>query len=370
MNSLDSRFRGNDIFFMDFKETLRDFKKKVDKEIAEYLNKAIKEAKGRDMVIADALRYVREFTLAGGKRIRPALMYYGYVGAGGKEKEKMLKTAVSIELIHMFLLIHDDIIDRDIERHGKDTVNRNYEKIGKRIFPGKDPKHFGISMALVVGDMVAALGNQVIFNSGFDEKLVMEALSKLQSIISYTVVGQVKDFYIEYRGKASEKEILEMYEYKTAKYTIEGPLHLGSILGRIDEKQLLGISNYAIPIGIAFQIQDDILGIFGEEEKIGKEVGSDIEEGKITILVAKVWEKADKKQRKIFDGILGKKDLTKREIETFRKILKDTGSLDYARKLADGYIKKGKEELEKIKMEKEMKDFLSGMADYMTSREV
>ena len=135
---------------MNFKETLQDFKKKVDKEIAICFDKAIKEAKDKDAVIASALKYIKSFTLAGGKRIRPALMYYGYLGSGGKDKERILKTAVSIELVHMFLLIHDDVIDRDFERHGKETVNRRYEKIGERLFPDKDPKHFGISMALIL----------------------------------------------------------------------------------------------------------------------------------------------------------------------------------------------------------------------------
>jgi len=355
---------------MNFNETLRDFKKKIDREIIIYLDKTIKETKDRDVVITDALKYVKDLTLAGGKRIRPALMYYGYVGAGGREKEKMLETAVSIELVHMFLLIHDDVIDRDIERHGKDSVNRKYEKLGMRFFPNKDPKHFGNSMSIIVGDMVAALGNQIIFNSGFDEKLVMKSLFGLQSIISYTVIGQVKDLYIEYRNKANEKDVLDMYEYKTAKYTIEGPLHLGAILGGCKQDILKGISKYSIPVGIAFQIQDDILGIFGDEKKLGKEVGSDIEEGKITILVVKAREKANKEQKKILDKILGKKDLTLGEIELFRKVIRETGSLEYAQKLSLGYIEKGKKALDKIEMKKETKDFLLGMADYMIQRDV
>jgi geranylgeranyl diphosphate synthase, type I len=355
---------------MNFKETLEDFKKKVDKEIIAFFDKTIKETRGKDAIISDALGYVKKFTLAGGKRIRPALMYYGYIGAGGKEKEKMLKTSVSIELIHMFLLMHDDIIDRDIERHGKETVNRRYEKLGEKLFPQKNAKHFGTSVALIIGDMIAALGNQILFDSGFNEKNIMKALSGLQSIISYTVIGEVKDFYIEYKGKATEKDVMDMYEYKTAKYTIEGPLHLGAVLGGSDEKLLKSISAYSIPVGIAFQIQDDILGIFGDEKKLGKEVGSDIEEGKITILVTKVWEKANRQQRKIFDGILGKQNLTKNEIEIFKNIVREAGALNYAKKLSDEYIKKGKKELEKMNLSKETKDFLRGMADYITQREV
>lgn len=355
---------------MDFKKELADFKKKTDREIRAYLDKSIKEAKKNDKIIADALCYVKDLILAGGKRIRPALMYYGYVGAGGKEKEKMLKTAMSIELVHMFLLMHDDIIDRDNERHGKETMNRKYEKIGNRFFPKKDSKHFGTSMALIIGDMVAALGNQIIFNSKFDEKLIVKALHRLQSIISFTVIGEVKDFYIEYKEKATEKDVLEMYEYKTAKYTIEGPLCLGAILGGASEKMLKDISRYSIPLGIAFQIQDDILGIFGSEKKLGKKVGSDIEEGKMTILVVEARRKADKEQKKILNEILAKgKSLTKKDIEIFRNIIKNTGALDYSVQMASKYIKEGKRELERLNINQEAKEFLRGMADYMVNRE-
>ncbi len=355
---------------MDFQESLFGFKKRVDKELRLCFDKTIKETKSQDAVIADALKYVKELTLSGGKRIRPALMYYGYVGAGGKDKERMLRTAISIELVHMFLLIHDDIIDRDFERHGKETLNSRYSKIGKRFFPGKDSDHFGNSMALIVGDMVAALGNQIIFESGFNEKLIMKALSNLQSIISYTVIGEVKDFYIEYKGKASEKEVMDMYEYKTAKYTIEGPLHLGAVLGGADSKMLKGISDYSIPLGIAFQIQDDILGVFGNEKKLGKKVGSDIKEGKMTILVTKARENGDKKQRKMLDEILGKRDLAGSDIENFRNIIRETASLDYANRKAMELISDGKNALAKLNFKKETKEFLLGMADYMVQREV
>lgn len=355
---------------MDFKDKLFQFKRKVDGEIEKYFDKAIKETKNQDVVITDALKHVKKLTLAGGKRIRPALMYYGYVGVGGKEKEKMLRATVSTELIHMFLLIHDDIIDRDFERHGKETMNSKYTKAGKRFFPDKDPNHFGNSMALIVGDMIAALGNKVIFESGFDEKLVMKALSNLQSIISYTVIGEVKDFYIEYKGKASEKEVMDMYEYKTAKYTIEGPLHLGAVLGGADKKMMKGISDYSIPLGIAFQIQDDILGVFGDEKKLGKKVGSDIEEGKITILVTRAKEKGNRKQKDALEKILGKRELTEDDVDIFRKIIKDTGSLDYARKKSLDLIEEGKKALKGMNFNREAEEFLLGMADYMVKREV
>ncbi len=350
--------------------TLEKFKKAIDREIKEYLDKVIQETKKKDPLMADAVKYVKKFVLAGGKRMRPAFMYYGYIAASDKEKEKILKTAVSIELVHLFLLIHDDIIDRDNKRHGMDTLNYRYTRLGRKYFHKKDNEHFGNSMAIIIGDMVDALGNQVIFNSGFNANRVMKALSKLQHIISLTVIGQSQDIYIEYSGKASEWDVLTMYENKTARYSIEGPLHLGGILGGAKESLLEAFSEYAIPLGVAFQIQDDILGIFGSEKKIGKKVGSDIEEGKQTLLVVKAKQRASVQQKKILEALLGKKDLLKEEIDLFHSIILDTGALDYSRKLAKELIIKGKRAIQEVKMNKEAKDFFLEMADYMIEREL
>jgi len=355
---------------MDIKKRLEDFKKKIDPEIEKYLDEAIKEARKKDFFVAGFLKYVKKMALTGGKRLRPALMYYGYLAVNGKEKRKIIKTAVSVELIHIFLLIHDDIIDKDNKRHGIDTIHFRYQKLGEKIFPKEDSKHFGNSIGIIAGDMLNALGNQIIFNSEFSPAIIMNALYKLQSVVSMTVIGEAQDVYIGYKGKATEKEILEMYKNKTAKYTVESPLHLGAILGGADDKILKNLSRLAIPIGIAFQIQDDILGLFGSEKKLGKPVGSDIKEGKQTILVSKAMEKSDSKQIKILNNLLGKNNLTTQDVEKFREIIKGTGSLDYAQNMAQKFISQGKREIKKAEISKEAKIFLLGIADYMMDREV
>jgi geranylgeranyl diphosphate synthase type I len=357
-------------FIMNALEGLEGFKKEIDKELELYLDRTIKNAQKHDVVVADALKYVKKVVLSGGKRIRPAFMYYGYLAVGGKEREKIIRASISIELVHVFLLIHDDIMDRDNTRHGIDTVHYRYEKLGKTFFSKGDFKHFGLSMAIIIGDMIGAFGNQVIYDSNFKSDLIMQALSRLQSIIAMTVIGQSQDIVIEYKKEATEKDILKMYENKTAKYTIEGPLHLGATLGGATEAEMKAMSAYAIPIGIAFQIQDDILGIFGSEKKLGKRVGSDIEEGKQTILVAKARENGNRLQKAVLKNILGKKDLTLQDIEDFRQVIKDTGSLEYAKKMAIDLILKGKLALEKMKIKKESKDFLEGIAQYLIEREL
>lgn len=355
---------------MNIEKYLANFKKEIDREIAVYLDDVIKDFSRRDFLVAKTLKDVKKLVLAGGKRLRPALMYQSYLSMGGKDKERMLKTAVSIELIHFFLLIHDDIIDRDFKRHGQDTINFKYEKLAGKIFPQKDKAHFGKSVAIIVGDMINALGSQIIYNSGFDPNLIVKALCKLQDIISYTVIGQTKDIYLQIKGKATEKEVLEMYEHKTAKYTFEGSLHLGAVLGGADDKTLDALTKIAIPMGIAFQIRDDILGLFGSERKIGKLIGSDIKEGKQTILLARAREKADKKQKEILKNLLGERDLQIEEIKSFQKVIQETGALDYASDLINKKIRESKKAIEKINIKPENKEFLLAIADYVGRREI
>ncbi len=355
---------------MNIKQELKNFKKEFDPILVDFFNNAIYEAEESDKLMAGALKHIKKITMSGGKRLRPALMYYSYIGVGGKRKKELLRASISVELIHTFLLIHDDIIDRDDKRHGVMTTHLKYKEMHEKFFWQDNSTHFGTSMAIIIGDMVAALGNQALYSSKFKAEILIKALYKLQKVVANTVIGEAKDVLISFKGRATEAEILDVCELKTAKYTIESPLHLGAILGEADDNILEKLTKLAIPIGIAFQIQDDILGVFGSEEKIGKPVGSDIAEGKQTILVSEARKKANVKQTAVLKSVLGKEDLTQKEIEKFREIIVETGALDYAKKLAQNYIVEAKKEIIKIKLKKEAEDFLMSIADYMLEREV
>ncbi len=355
---------------MDIRKELSDFKSQLDHELGMYLDRVIHEARKRDPFIANALGYVKTLALSGGKRVRAAYMYHGYRAAGGTDFSRILRASVSIELIHLFLLIHDDIVDRDVMRHGVNSAQEHFRHIGEKLSLTADSVHFGNSMAIIVGDMIGALGNQIIFESGFDSKLILKALAKLQEVVSLTVAGEAQDILIEYRGHATEAEILSMYENKTARYTIDGPLELGTILAGGSKDLASALSAYAVPVGIAFQIQDDILGIFGNRERIGKPIGSDIEEGKITLLVLKSLERASTSQCDEIHDILRKgESLTVENIERFREILVSTGGLDVTKQLAIQYIQQGIDALSEIECDVNAKEFFRGIADYMMTRD-
>ncbi|EKE18866.1 MAG: hypothetical protein ACD_9C00211G0007 [uncultured bacterium] len=356
---------------MNFKRKLDELKIAIDREMAIQFDAVIADASKKDKLIAEALSHAKKIALAGGKRVRGTLLCNSYSGLGGRDRKKILKAAAAIEFVHLFLLVHDDIIDRGDLRHGKETIHKLFAKKVQKNNSNEKSEHFGDSIAIIVGDMLHAVAQKIILETGFSSENLSRALLQLQKVIATTIIGQSQDIAIEQKGDASEKDVLKMYENKTARYTFEGPLHVGATLAGCSDRRTFDIlSKYSVPLGIAFQIQDDILGVFGSQKKMGKSVASDIEEGKVSLMVVKAREAATSQQKNHLNSILGKKNLTKKEIREFQNILKSTGALEYCRKLASGYIQRAKLELEKIIIKKDAKVFLIGLAEYLEAREV
>jgi geranylgeranyl diphosphate synthase type I len=332
------------------------------------------QAEKIDPLAVETVEIIKRFVLSGGKRVRPALAYYGYLASGGKDGEKIVKASMAIELAHAFLLIHDDIIDRDSTRHGIETVHETYRVWGKKLnLSESEAVHFGNSLAITAGDYTHAMANEILYDIDFEPEIILDALKRVQAIVARTIPGEMLDILMGAKGTATEREITRMHEGKTARYTFEGPLHLGAVLAgqKKNTKLLKAFSAYSLPVGRAFQIQDDILGIFGSEKKLGKSVGADIIEGKQTLLVLKAMEKGNKKQKEVLKGLLGKKDLTESEANDFREIIRETGSLDYSQKLAKKLVAQSLLAIKEIKFKNvEAKKFLEGIAEYIIKREV
>ncbi|MDI6915983.1 MAG: polyprenyl synthetase family protein, partial [Desulfitobacteriaceae bacterium] len=233
----------------------------------------------------------------------------------------------------------------------------------------KDFEHLGISAGIVAGDVTSFFGYEILAKSKFPQPLKIKAINRLNQMLTDVFSGEVLDVFLVIKHQLSQNEIFKILEYKTARYTIEGPLHLGAILAGGNKKVLKKLSDYAIPLGIAFQIQDDILGMFGDEKKLGKPVGSDLKEGKQTLLIFKARKLAKKSERKIIDQALGNPNLTKNQLEKVRKIIIKTGSLDFAKALAKKLVSQSKIVIEKSNFPIRVKEFLMNLADFLIKRE-
>lgn len=355
---------------MPIKDQLCLMKKKIDRELAIFFDLKIKEIKNnqKPKELLEMVENLKGFMLGFGKRIRPILFYYGYLIGGGKNKKEAIKASISMEFIHSYLLIHDDIIDQDDFRHNDFSMHYKYERKAKKLFKNKESKHFGISMGIIAGDLASTLGYAALSDSGLPSDLKIKAIGRLNKIIANTITGEALDVILVANLDFNSAEIMKMQEYKTAKYTTEGPLHLGAILAGANDKLLKSLSNFAIPLGIAFQMQDDIMGVFGDREKIGKPVGADIREGKKTLLISRAIEKSNSRQRDAIHSILGNKKINSADVEKIRKIIVKTGALQDSQEKAKKLVKLSKKYLNKIKIPKKDKIFLSDLADFIISR--
>ncbi len=333
---------------MDFKNELARFRKDIDSSLADFFS----HNNSYPGSVGNALKILQEFTLRGGKRIRPALVYYGYRCFSDEDLGEVLKASMVMELVQSYLLIHDDIIDMDSTRRGGPTVHVQFD----------DP-HMGVSMAIVIGDIACALAVRILNNAKLDEAKKSVALKVLNDCVFKVITGQIMDVAQDLNSIA---DVLKMYELKTAAYTFEGPLLIGASLAGASGKDKDILSKIAVPLGKAFQLQDDLLDLFGDS-KLGKPIGSDIKEGKKTLLILKALEGASDPDKEFLNSILGK-DFSADDLERIRSILTDTGAKAFVEKKCAVYLDQAKYILESSKFRCEGKDFLIGLCEYLRNR--
>lgn len=347
-------------------DVLRKF---VDDEIDSFLTAKKKEG---PVELLKMVEYLQGY-MNSGKRIRPILFYYGYLIADGKDKYGALKASIAIEFVHASMLIFDDIMDKATTRRNKPSMHCLYRDevgINHLSLGSEEAEHFGKSMAQLCGILALQYGYEILETCNFSSRLKIKAISKLTRTIAETIAGQKEDIYMSLSLNYNDPDrILNMIELKTAKYTFEGPLIMGAILARAGDEFLKYLSDFAIPLGTAFQMRDDILGVFGNESQTGKSSSSDITEGKKTILISKSLTGANVRQKKEILSVLGKKEISSSDIETVRKIIKQTGSLSSTQRRIKDLVERAKKQVETIKAKRRGKKIMEEILGFAGDRE-
>ena len=358
------------------KANLIKFVGKIDKKLEKYFNTELKNvfgvSKKEKLLNIHILKHIKEHDLRPAKRLRGSFVYYGYRLLKNDKENEVMNASMSIELIHTALLMHDDFMDQDDTRRGLPTTHEYYKKYHLNKSFRFDPLHYGEGMAVNVGDTALMYGFEILGKSKFPNELKIKAVNRTFRGIANTAYGQAYDLTLESFGQATEKDITDIHLAKTAIYTYENPLHIGAILAGANINDLEIISKYAIPGGVGFQLQDDMLGLFGDTKKTGKPAHSDLRQGKMTLLIIKALEKANKHQKKRLLEIWGNRNVGENEAQEARKIVIDTGSLDYSIKTAHKWVKKAQKaipEMYKKKWQKEAVYYLDGIAQYMVERD-
>ena len=344
------------------------FKDEVDFQMNIFLDKKIEEAREISEEATILVDEVKRFVFAGGKRVRPAFLYSGYIAAGGKAHAAATFASLCVEFLHTFALIHDDIIDRSDTRRGKPTSHKAFENIHKSKKYLGDREHFGLSSAILAGDLAFTFAEEILTSSPFPQERLRRARYFFDQMKFQVITGEYLDVLGSYKKRLTEEEVLNILEYKTAKYTVERPLQIGAMLAGAEVAILESFTAYGIPLGQAFQLQDDILGIFGDAEKIGKPVGADIREGKKTVLIAKTYEWASKKEEQLLDRVVGNWAATDKDLSRVKEIIYSVGAYGYAIKLSHRLIDQAKTAIDKDKYVGEGKEYLLVAADYLLNR--
>lgn len=358
---------------MDAKLELKKLAEKIDEEVTKVMDEEFETSKNISPIINELLEDTTTIPAYGGKRIRGAFLYYSYIMHGGKDLKEALKATAFIELMHAYLLIHDDIMDQAPLRRGFETIHSIYRRKYKNVHHYTNgmlrdhARHYGESMAINAGDILCHLGMLVLSRLNFPAENKLKAIELFHRKIVDTGYGQVIDVNSEFVD-VDKDYVLKVHLYKTAYYTYQAPLHVGAILAGADEKELKHLTNYATPAGVAFQIQDDIIDLFSEDQETGKTPGTDIREGKKTLLIIKACEKASEKDQIILDNALGNKNLDKNTLDIVKKIIVDTGSLDFSIKTAQNLLKDSTIAIKESKRDNEGRDFLIGINEYMLNR--
>lgn len=355
---------------MDAKLQLKAFKTKIDQELKKYFSSKLKEAKKYSPHTVELIEQITDFTMRGGKRIRPALMYYSYLAHGGTDGVEALRATMAIELSETYLLIHDDIMDDTDLRRGGKTVHESYKKRAEEKYQNKiNASAFGNSLGILAGDIACSLSNNVLAERKFKPDHILRAIHELNKVYTIEGLGQALDIISEAENHVTRDDVILIHQLKTVPYTFDGPLKIGAILAGAGKKEIDQLGKYSIPLGTAFQIQDDILGMFGTEEKLGKSVTSDLKEGKKTLLILDALEKSDHGQREIIDLSLGNKRATYAILKKVRRVIKETGALDMSKMLARELTEGAIDAVRIMPLEKEGKDFLLNIAEFLINRE-
>lgn len=349
-------------------------KKLLEGELSEYFKK--EEERVAPIYGEHSLKILstsNEFTVRDAKRLRGSFVYYIYKMLGGTDEEVAIKAAMAIELIHAYLLIEDDYMDISDSRRGGPTAHIALKVYHQENFKKGDPVHSGNSLALLGSLMLSHLAMKMINELDLDPIILKNVNINLNKCLNVTVHGQINDVVNELKDAVTEQDVLNVLLWKTSVYTYENPIHMGALLAGANEATLAKLSEYAIPAGIAFQIQDDILGMFGETEVTGKSNMDDLKEGKVTLLIHHALEKADDSQKEIILAALGNREATAQMHKEVQKVIVDTGSLNYSKEMAQKYVREAKENILKLRepnWSDEGFNYLVGIADYMIERDL
>ncbi len=322
---------------------------------------------------SDATRLLDEarVSVSGGKRFRAAFCYWGHraVAPEPDDEAALVRACSALELLHASALVHDDYMDASDTRRGRPATHRTFEAEHRGDRWRGDPEQYGAAGAILLGDLLLGWSDELLRRCGLPWERVGPALDLFDLCRSEVITGQFLDVSVQARGRADVDAAMTVLRYKSAKYSIERPLHIGAALAGADAGTLAALSSFGLPLGEAFQLRDDLLGVFGDPESTGKPAGDDLIEGKRTVLVALALDAAAPEDAARLDAALGR-PLSRDEIEDLRGIIDASGAHAQVEQVIEELASLAVAALDTAPVDEHARGVLRGLAASATQRVV
>jgi len=306
--------------------------------------------------------------LSGGKRLRPAFCYWGWRAAGGPDNPEIIRAASSLEMLQGCALVHDDVMDDSATRRGRPAAHRKFANLHEENSWLGPANRFGVGAAILIGDLLLSWTDEMLLTSGLSDEAIKRGKKVLDLMRTELMAGQYLDLLIQANRDGSVEKAKHVIKYKSAKYTIERPLQMGARLAGADDHTIEALSDYGLPLGEAFQLRDDVLGVFGNPKITGKPAGDDLREGKRTVLIELAVSRAHPTQLKALETLLGDENLSQDGVAELREILVETDALADVENMIETSTQQAITNLESANLNQQATLILTDLARAATAR--
>ena len=315
-------------------------------------------------------------SISGGKRLRASFCWWGHQavepvpdGPDGGGRDALLRACASLELLHASALVHDDLMDASDVRRGRPSTHRAFEQLHREQGWTAGSEQYGASAAILLGDLLLSWSDEMLRTCGLPAERVLAALGYFDLTRTEVVAGQFLDVSVQARGTADVDTAMTVLRYKSAKYSIERPLHIGAALGGATPEVVEQLSRFGLPLGEAFQLRDDLLGVFGDPEVTGKPAGDDLVEGKRTVLVALALDALPPAQARVLDSSLGR-PLDADRVAQLRDLVDSSGAREQVEAVIAHLTDTALTALGRASIHDDARQALTALADQATRRTV
>jgi geranylgeranyl diphosphate synthase type I len=346
---------------------LSELRHQINGALSEFTSSREQELNAIGAELSPVSKAMTEFINDGGKRFRPLFACLGYMASGLELRKEVIKACTALELVHVCALIHDDVMDGSDTRRSKPAIHKKFEGLHREQNLRGASENFGIASAILLGDLALVWADRMLHESNVTNDEFKNCQTVFCEMRDELMAGQYLDVLEGALATTDVARSLKVARFKSGKYSIERPLHFGAALAGRNEL-FETFSNYGLPLGEAFQLRDDILGVFGDSAVTGKPAGDDLREGKRTVLIAMTMERASTTDREFLESNLGNIAASSADIARMQEIIKESGAQAQVEKLITELTAKAISALQDGAIDKSIAAALEQMAIIATQR--